>query len=342
MSRSPILLFVIILFLVPGFCADRAAGEDGEGLFPPIEPFESGTLKVSDLHSIYYECCGNPKGKPVLVLHGGPGVGSYPRLRQYFNPEKFLIVLHDQRGAGRSTPHGEIRENTTWDLVSDIERLRTHLKLGKVVIFGGSWGTTLGVAYAETYPDNVSAMILRGIFNGTVAEVEFHYRGAGRFFPEEHAALIAALPDPTRGPEPAYLLELANHEDAALRMKVLDALAVYELKLCTLNNPIESIHEMLKDFPDDAHRRLATIDLFYSSNLYFLEEGQLLRDAPKLKEIPAILIHGRYDMATQPGSAYSLHKAMPLSRLVIVEEAGHSESEEAITAEILKATAAFE
>jgi proline iminopeptidase len=342
MSRLPALSFVMMLCLLSGFCAVLAAGEGEKELFPPIDPFESGMLKVSDLHTVYYECCGNPKGKPVLVLHGGPGVGCYPRMRQYFNPEKYLIVLHDQRGAGRSTPHGEIRENTTGDLVSDIERLRKHLKLGKVVIFGGSWGTTLGVAYAETYPDNVSAMVLRGVFTGTAAEVEFHYRGAARFFPEEHAALIAALPDPSRGPDPEYLLELANHEDPALRMKVLDALAVYELKLCTLNNPIESIHEMLKNFPDDAHRRLATIDLFYTSNLYFLEEGQLLRDAPRLKEIPAILIHGRYDMATQPGSAYSLHKAMPRSKLVIVEEAGHSESEEAITAEILKATAAFE
>jgi len=342
MPRFSTLLFMTMLFLVPGFCADRAAGGDGEGLFPPINPFRSGTLKFSDLHDVYYECCGNPKGKPVLVLHGGPGAGCYPRLRQYFNPEKYLIVLHDQRGAGRSAPHGEIRENTTWDLVLDIERLRKHLKLGKVLVFGGSWGTTLGVAYAETYPDNVSAMILRGVFTGTAAEVEFHYRGAARFFPEEHAALIAALPDPARGADPAYLLELANHKDAVLRMKVLDALAIYEFKLSTLNNPIESIHEMLKGFPDDVHRRLATLDLFYSSNLYFLEEGQLLRDAPKLKKIPAILIHGRYDMATQPGSAYRLHKAMPLSRLVIVEEAGHSESEEAITAEILKATAAFE
>lgn len=343
MSPLPVILcsFLFCLFPCSLVAADPAQDEEG-GLFPMIGPFKSGLLEVSELHSIYYECCGNPEGTPVLVLHGGPGVGSYPRLRQYFDPEKYHIVLHDQRGTGRSRPHGEIRGNTTWELVEDMEKLRIHLELGKVVVFGGSWGSTLGLAYGETYPANVTGLILRGVFLGTKAEIEHHYMGARRFFPREHAALLAALPDRERRPLPPYLFELARSDDRELRMKVLNALTRFECKMCKLNMPDEQIDAFLEHTPDDEHQRVALIDLYYVSNQYFLEEGQLLRNAGKLAEIPVFLINGRYDVICPPLAAFRLHELLPKSKLVIVEEAGHSESEEGITAALVRAAAAFE
>ncbi len=343
MSRLPVFFLPLFFCFLPGIVtAAVSADEEGEDLFPEIEPYKSGHLEVSDLHSIYYECCGNPEGRPVIVLHGGPGVGSYPRLRQYFDPVKYNIVLHDQRGTGRSRPFGEVRGNTTWDLVGDIEKLRTHLKLGKVVIFGGSWGSTLGLAYAETYPGNVAGLILRGIFAGTKAEIDHHYIGARRFFPEEHAALLDALPDRERRPLPPYLFELACSDDEKLRMKVLHALARFELKMCKLDMPDQEVDDILESIPHDAHQRIAKIDLFYSSNQYFLEEGQLLRQAGKIAHIPAILINGRYDVVCPPLAAFKLHRLLPKSKLVIVEEAGHSETEEGVTAALVRAAAFFE
>jgi len=334
-------LAVILLggLLLPA--AAQAAPQEG-ALHPPIEPFKTGYLKVSGIHEIYYELCGNPEGKPVFFLHGGPGVGCYPRMRQYLDPEKFLMVLHDQRGAGRSRPHGELRENTTWELVADIERLRMHLEIERFMIFGGSWGTTLGLAYAEAYPRNVTGMILRGVFTGTAEEVEQHYMGTRWFYPEEHAALMAALPDPDRRPLPDYLLELSRHEDEKVRMRVLNALARYESKFMKLEVSDEEIEGFIEAIPDDVHARVAGIDLFYVTNQYFLDGDQLVREAGKLKDIPVTLIVGRYDMASPALGAYRIHEQLPQSKLVIVEKAGHSESEEGITAALVEAGKVFE
>ena len=319
-----------------------APAQDKSGLFPAPENPKTGYLKVSELHRIFYVCWGNPDGKPVMCLHGGPGVGSYPRLARYFDPEKFFIVLHDQRGAGRSEPAGELRDNTTQNLVEDVEKLRLHLKLGRVLIYGGSWGTTLGLAYAETYPKNVSGLLLRGVFLGTEEERVFHYRYTGFFFPREHQALLSLLPDPSRGSDPAYLHELIYGQDRVMGDKVLQALGRFELKFMKLHMPDEVVENYLKSVSRDEHIQMAGIDLHYVTHGHFLEEGQLVRNAGALQGIPATLIHGRYDMATPLRSAYRLHRALPGSRLVVVEEAGHSESEKGITRAVLEGARSFE
>lgn len=342
MDRIPFallaLLFFVLVLAPVGACADEETASDP--LFAPIEPFDTGHLKVSDLHEIYYERSGNPEGLPVIGLHGGPGVGCYPRMRQYFDPEKFHIVLHDQRGTARSRPWGELRENTTPNLVEDIERLRTHLNLGKVFVFGGSWGTTLALAYAEAYPDNVRAMVLRGVFTGTMEEIEQHYMGAAWYFPEEHDALMKLLPDPDRRPLPDYILELVDSAPTLPeKMKYLNTLARLEIKMSHLYMADEDITEMLAGYPDEAHLLLTHIDLHYVTNRYFMREGQLLENAHKIKHIPTTMIVGRFDMASPPLGAYRMHKRLDKSELIIVEKAGHVESEEAITAALVKAVA---
>ncbi len=332
----PALLLSLVL---PGASSqERSAGE----LFPPAEPGETGYLEVGDTHEIFYACSGNRSGRPVMGLHGGPGAGCYPRMTQYFDPDKFFLVLHDQRGAGRSRPHGELRGNTTQNLVEDIERLRKHLKLGKVLIFGGSWGSTLGLAYAETYPEHVDGLILRGVFLGTEAEIDHHYIGTRFFFPKEHEALLSVLPDPAQGTHPDHLFELIRSGDAELRTRVRGALNRFELKFMKLRMPDASVSAVLDGLPDDVVHRLTCLDLHYVTNRYFMEEGQLLMNIDRLAEIPVTLINGRYDMASPPSSAYAVHKALPHSKLVIVEEAGHSETEEGITSALVRAVAEFE
>lgn len=315
---------------------------DEDGLFPKPRDYKNGYLEVDDLHKIFYVCCGNPEGKPVMAIHGGPGTGAYPRMAQYFNPEKYNIVLHDQRGAQNSKPQGELKGNNTQNLVEDIEKLRKHLGLGKVLIAGGSWGTALGLAYAETYPENVTGLILRGVFLSDEAEILFHYMGTANFFPEEHAALLAVLPDETRGTHPDYIYELVTGEDLALRDVVLDKLFRFEMKFMKLHVSDERVDNIINSFSKEEAQRAAMIDLTYVTNRHFLKEGQLLNNIGRINHLPAVIIHGRYDMATCPASAYKVHKAMPKSKLVIVEKAGHSETEEGITSALLEAAAGFE
>ena len=319
--------------------ADSQA-EESPALWPEIEPFETGTFRVSELHELYYELCGNPAGKPVFVLHGGPGTGCSPYYRRFFDPEKFLVVLHDQRGAGKSKPYAEARENDTQAMVEDIERLRAHLGLGKVLLFGGSWGTTLGLAYGETYPESVSGMVLRGIFTATAEEIDhFYHGGAAVFFPETHEKLLAALPDPDRRPLPATLLELMTTGDAETRARYARAWVAYEIKLCSLEISDERINEIL-----DKNDVLAFgfLENHYMANGCFLEEGQLLRDAHRLSHVPITLINGRYDMVCPPVTAYRLHRKLPKSTLVIVENAGHWMGDERIEAALLEAVKTFE
>jgi proline iminopeptidase len=340
MKRTLILLSTLLLLCCTQTTPTPSAA--GDGLFPVMENPESGYLKVGDIHEIYYETGGNPEGKPVMCLHGGPGVGSYPRLMRYFDPEKFFMVNHDQRGSGRSRPYGELRENTTPNLVEDIEKLRQHLGLGKVLIFGGSWGSTLGLAYAEKYPENVTGMVLRGVFLGTEEEIKFHYLGTGFFFPEEQDRLLSVLPDRSRSVHPDYIHELVTGEDEELGHRVLVALAGFEMKFMKLHMPDEQISGFLESIPREAHHGAALIDLTYVKNRYFMEPGQLVQNLGKLGDMPVTLINGRYDMAAPPMAAYRVHRALPNSKLVIVEEAGHSETEDGITRALLEAVAAFE
>jgi proline iminopeptidase len=329
-----------VLGLVVAWGLFGSVWSGGITLWPEIEPYRTDYLRVSDIHKIYYELCGDPEGKPVFVLHGGPGGSSSPYMRRFFNPEKFLIVLHDQRGAGQSTPPAEIRENTTQHLVEDIERLREHLGAGKIILFGGSWGATLALAYAETYPGNVAGMVLRGVFTATGEEIDHFYHGGVRTaFPDTYDRFVNSLPEPDRRPLPDYLLALVQSEDPEERAKYSRVWAAYELKLASLEFPDEDLERVLDEF--DSYT-FALMENHYMANGCFFEEGQLLENADRIREIPSVLVTGRYDMICPPINAYRLHKLLPGSRLVIAEGAGHWMGEEAVERALLVAMREFE
>ncbi|UCH10539.1 MAG: prolyl aminopeptidase [Fidelibacterota bacterium] len=335
------LLVISLLFLGTG-CGTNIGRDSSElsQLWPEIEPFQSGYLQVSDIHEVYYELCGNPEGKAVFALHGGPGGSISPTMRRFFNPEKFLIVLHDQRGAGKSKPVAETRQNTTWDLVEDIERLRKYLNLKKIIIFGGSWGSTLGLTYAETYPDNVSGMVLRGIFLATQQEIDhFYHGGVRKFFPDVYDRMLAALPDPHMRPLPDVLLALVQSQDSTLRAEYSREWARYEFKISLLDIRDEVIEYELSKFDPYA---FALLENYYMVNDCFLGESQLLENAHRISHIPITLVNGRYDMICPPVTAYRLHQKLPGSELRIVESAGHWMGERPIKAALLSAMRKFE
>jgi proline iminopeptidase len=344
------MLFLLILIstLSPN-CTNGSGSKHETKLWPEIEPFHSGYLKVSDIHEIYYELCGNPEGKPVFVIHGGPGIGCSPYMRRFFNPEKFLIVLHDQRGSGRSKPKAELRENTIQELVEDIEQLRKKLKIGKIILFGGSWGSTLSLAYAETYPENVDGMVLRGIFFASTEEFNHIWNGIPKFFPEMAESLRNALPGyssiavANRFPITDRLLELIQSENKADRERFAKLYSRYEYKACGLNMKDEYLDEYYgtESNVDDIYTN-ALIEIYYATNRCFLEEGQLLRDIGRIQDIPTIIVNGRYDIVCPPHTAYRLHKELPKSKLIITEESGHLLSEKPNERELLKAMREFE
>jgi proline iminopeptidase len=309
-------------------------------LWPEITPYNSDFLKVSDIHTLYYEQCGSRAGKPVFVLHGGPGGSCSPYMRRFFNPAEFRIVLHDQRGCGKSTPFAEIKENTTQLLVQDIERLRAHLNIDKIILFGGSWGSTLALAYGQTYPEHVSGMILRGVFTATQEEIDhFYHGGVKTFFPEVYDKFVHGLPDPNRRPIPAYLFSLIESDDPHQRAKYSRLWAAYELRLCGLDMPDRRVAEILTTMNPYAFARLEN---YYMANRCFLQEGQLLENAHKLKDIPIIMVNGRYDVICPPANAFRLKQKLPHAKLVLAEGAGHWMGEKPIESELLKAVRAFE
>jgi proline iminopeptidase len=309
-------------------------------LWPQIKPYQSDFLKVSDIHTLYYEQCGNRAGKPVFVLHGGPGGSSSPYMRRFFNPATFRIVLHDQRGAGKSTPFAEIKDNNTQLLVQDIEQLRKHLNIDKIILFGGSWGSTLALAYGETYPERVTGMILRGVFTATQEEIDHFYHGGVRtFFPEVYDKFIHGLPDPNKRPIPEYLFSLIESNNPAQRAKYSRLWAAYELKICGLEIPDQRVEDILAMMNPYAFARLEN---YYMANDCFLEEGQLLKNAPKLKDIPIIMVNGRYDVICPPVNAFRLKQKIPHAKLVLAEGAGHWMGEKPVERELLKAVREFE
>lgn len=314
------------ILLLSAVCAPAGA-QPGKQLFdyyPPIEPFRTGFLKVSDLHEIYYEISGNPLGHPVMVLHGGPGGGSYPSLRRYHHPEKYQIVLFDQRGAGKSKPYAELKDNTTGALVEDMEKLRKELKIEKMQLFGGSWGSTLALAYAEKYPERVDSMVLRGVFLARKQDIDYFYHGGtGQYFPDVYAKLKAHLPSPDKLNYPKQFLDLLRGEDESARDKVARAWAGYETKVAALETPDAEVESLLNG--SDCYN-FSLLENWYMANDCFLEEGQLLKDARKVEKIPTVIVHGRYDVICPPSQAYELHQALPGSELVLVESAGHSGS----------------
>lgn len=320
--------------------AAPAVAQPAPGLWPATSPYRTGYLRVSEVHEIYYQLGGNPRGRPVMVLHGGPGGSCTAADFRYFNPDRFHIVLHDQRGSGLSRPSADLRENTTPHLVEDVEKLRVHLGLDKVILFGGSWGSTLALAYAETYPEHVSGMVLRGVFTATRDEIDHYYHGGTAwYFPDAHEALLQCIDKPAQRPYAAQLLEKLRSADEATRNRCALAWARYEGKIAFLEIQDETLDQVLKGLDP---RVFALLENHYMANSCFLQEGQLLENAPRIAHIPITIVNGRYDTVCPPQTAYRLHRRLPNSKLVIVERAGHVASEPGIRAALVSAMQAFE
>lgn len=308
-------------------------------LYPPITPYDSGLYDVGDGHQVYWEVCGNPSGKPVVFLHGGPGGGCSPQHRQLFNPDKYRIVLFDQRGCGRSLPHANLDANTTWDLVEDMERLRTHLHIGQWQVFGGSWGSTLALAYAQTYPERVSELVLRGIFLLREAELHWYYQdGASWMCPDRWEAFIAPIPVAERANLIAAYRRVLTGADEAKKLAAARAWSAWEASTVTMvHNPA-----LVAEF-EDAHHALAfaRIENHYFVNKGFMEEGRLLLNADRIKNIPGVIVQGQYDLVTPPKSAWDLHQVWPKATLHLVPGAGHAYNEPGILEKLVAATDAF-
>ena len=308
-------------------------------LYPPIEPYRHGRIDVGAGHQVYWELCGNPEGRPAVFLHGGPGGGCTPDHRRLFDPARYNVLLFDQRGCGRSTPHASLDANTTWDLVEDIERLRAALGVERWVVFGGSWGSTLALAYAETHPARVAALILRGIFTLRHAELHWYYQdGASWLFPDKWERFLAPIPEEERSDLiTAYHRRLTGPPGAA-QMEAARAWSLWEGETITLlpNPAFSSQHA-----EDDFALAFARIENHYFVNKGFMREGQLLADAGRLKDIPGIIIQGRYDLATPVKSAWDLHRAWPDADFVLVPDAGHAYNEPGILDALLRATDRF-
>ena len=309
-------------------------------LWPETKPLYSGYLQVSDIHQIYYEVSGNPHGKPVFFIHGGPGASSTPSMRRLANPKQFMIVLHDQRGAGKSLPRNELRENQTQNLVADIERLRKKLKVNQIILVGGSWGTTLALTYAETYPQNVAGMVLRGVFTATKSEIEHIFHGGvALFFPKVYQDFLNALPDPDARPLPAYIYSLLHSGDNKTKLNIANAWDRYTLRISFLAISEKKVEEYLWSSYDQF--TLAYFENYYMAHNAFLKEGQILRNAHKIAHIPSVIINGRYDLICPLRNAYKLHIALPKSKLVIVEGVGHGGGEPAMEKAIVEAINSF-
>ena len=309
-------------------------------LYPEIEPFDSGFLPVSPLHTLYYEQCGNPHGKPVVFLHGGPGGGTNAKCRRFFDPAVYRIVLFDQRGCGKSTPHAELTDNTTWDLVADIERVREHLGVDRWQVFGGSWGSTLALAYAQTHPDKVSELVLRGIFMLRRWELEWFYqKGCDALYPDAWETYLDAIPEVERGDLMSAYHRRLTSPDAKTRTDAARAWSVWEGATSFLwqdKSHIESSAE------DEFALAFARIECHYFVNGGFFEhDDQLLRNVERIRNIPAVIVQGRYDVVCPLRSAWDLHRAWPEADLHIVQDAGHSAFEPGIVHELVEATDRF-
>lgn len=308
-------------------------------LYPEIEPYNQEFLKVSDIHTIYFEECGNPSGKPALFIHGGPGGGIQPSYRQYFNPDKYRVILIDQRGCGKSTPFAELRENTTQNLIEDFEKIRKKLNIDKWMLFGGSWGSTLGLAYAQTYPDVVTELVLRGIFLGREKELSWLYQhGASMVFPDMWEKYIEPIPVEQRKDFISAYHSILTGDDEKLKQQAAVAWSVWEASTSKLFVDKKSIDRYGEDKFSLAFAR---IECHYFKNKLFIEEAQLLNEAYKIKDIPGVIVQGRYDMVCPAVSAWDLHKVWPKVELDIIADAGHSISEPGVLEALVRATDKF-
>lgn len=307
-------------------------------LFPPIDPYQTGTLAVDDLHTLYWEQSGNPRGVPVLFLHGGPGAGASPTHRRFFDPAHYRIVVIDQRGAGRSTPLGELRDNTTDLLVADLEALRRKLGIERWHVFGGSWGSTLALAYAESHPERCLGLILRGIFLMRKSEIDWFLYSMRTLFPEAWAAFAAHIPESERGDLLESYWTRLTSSDPAVRIAAARVWSVYEGSCSSLlPSP-----ELIAASGEDNHALgLARIEAHYFRNNRFTPEDRLLRDVHKVRHIPAVIVQGRYDVVCPIVSADELHRAWPEAEYRVVPDAGHSAMEPGIRAALVQATERF-
>jgi proline iminopeptidase len=309
-------------------------------LYPSLEPYRSGTLDVGDGHSMYFEECGNPEGEPALLVHGGPGGGSNPTMRRFHDPNHYRIILFDQRGCGRSTPNASLDANTTWHLVADMERLREHLQIARWQLFGGSWGSTLALAYAETHPQRVESLILRGIFLVRRAELEWFYQeGCSWLFPEAFEDFARVIPPEEQGDMIAAYYRRLTHPDRDVQIRAARAWSVWEGSTLSLHQDPERV----KLFGADTYAiAFARIECHYFVNRGFFEhDDQLLRGVEVIRHIPCAIVHGRYDVVTPVKNAWDLYRAWPLSDLRIVADAGHAMTEPGIVHELIVATRRF-
>ncbi|HEX8708337.1 MAG TPA: prolyl aminopeptidase [Pyrinomonadaceae bacterium] len=309
-------------------------------LYAPIEPFDQGMLPVSPVHTIYYEQCGNPEGQPVIFLHGGPGGGTVPDYRRYFDPQAYRIVLFDQRGSGKSTPHANLEENTTWHLVSDIESLRERLGIESWMVFGGSWGSTLALAYAQTHPRRTRQLVLRGIFLCRPKEIRWFYQeGASAIYPDVWEQYLRVIPEAERGDMLSAYHRRLTSDDEAVRLEAARAWSIWEASTSKL-------------FPDpdlisgfgEAEFALAFARIechYFMNNAFFDTDNYLIENVSKIRHIPAVIVQGRYDVVCPMMSAWELHTAWPEAELRVIQDAGHSASEPGIIDALVDATDRF-
>lgn len=302
-------------------------------LYPPVDPFDQRMMEVDGGHTIYVEQCGNPDGIPVIVLHGGPGGGCSPAMRRYFDPKAFRVVLFDQRGCGRSRPHASVVNNTTWDLVADIERIRDALEIEQFIVFGGSWGATLALIYAEAHPERVSNLVLRGVFMMTQAELDWFYGGgAGLFWPEPWARFSDLIPEEERGDMIGAYHKRLFCGDLRIETQYAKAWSAWE-------NALASVYSSGSggDAPGEYARAFARLENHYFTNAGFLDfDGQILAQVDRIAHIPGVIVQGRYDMICPPARAWQLAEAWPNAEMRMIRNAGHALSEPGISAELVR------
>ena len=307
-------------------------------LYPHIEPHLSGDIQLDDIHTMYWEQSGNPNGIPVIFLHGGPGAGTIPAHRRFFDPETFRIVMFDQRGSGRSTPLGELRNNTTSHLIADMETLRAHLDIGKWLLFGGSWGSTLAIAYAERHPENCLGLILRGIFLGRQQELDWFLHGCRTVFPEAWDQLVEALSDSERKDVLGAYHRVLTEGTVDEKLTAARAWSRYEGTCSTLLPSPETVAAFGQD---NMALGLARIETHYFVNQLFMPNGALLDDIDRIRHIPGVIIQGRYDMVCPIVTADELHRRWPEAEYNIIPDAGHSAMDPGVRRALVRATESF-
>jgi proline iminopeptidase len=320
----------------------KSKTRQAEVLYPPFEAYRTGYLNVTGNHRIYFEESGNPKGKPAVFLHGGPGGGTEPKMRRFFNPAKYRVVLFDQRGCGRSRPHDSLVNNTTWDLVADIEALREHLAIDRWLVFGGSWGSTLALAYAETHPKRVTELVLRGIFLLRRSEIDWFYQnpeGAGSLFPDLWEKYLVPIPKAERRDMVRAYYKRLTSGNKETRLRAARAWSIWEGATSYLQANRQYIAKFTRSAFSTAFAR---IECHYFINRgFFRRDGQLLHDARRIRRIPGVIVQGRYDVVCPMRSAWDLHRAWPEAELRVIPDAGHSAFESGTARELVRATDRF-